>query len=180
MNILTIKTSGRGNESVSNQLIDEILKNFKKKIDVDIRDEDLTNLTFVNELQVKGELSDHTISYLENINWADTIVIGCPIYNFNVPGKLKSWFDQIVIAGKTFNYTSNGPVGLLSNKKAIVVYTSGGTGMNSEIDFATPWIKFVLNFIGINEISFVSADQVALNYSDSIKSAHQDIEKLFS
>src|SRR3546814_3466262 len=65
---------------------------------------------------------------------ADTLVIGCPIYNFAIPAPLKAWLDQICRARVTFTYSDNGPKGLLTGKRAIVVMTSGGTAVSGEID----------------------------------------------
>ena len=69
--------------------------------------------------------------------------------------------------------------GLLKNKKAYLVITSGGTKLNSEEDFLTPWLKFILNFFGIEKVDIISADQMALDYEKSISDAEEQIEKLF-
>ena len=81
------------------------------------------------------ELSDTLIAELEA---ADEIVIGMPIYNFAPPAALKAWADQVAVPGRTFSYSADGPKGLLEGKKAYVVVTSGGTQVDSPIDFATP------------------------------------------
>ena len=86
-------------------------------------------------------LSDTLIAELEA---ADTLVLGVPVYNFGVPAAFKAWIDLVARARKTFKYTENGPVGLLEGKKAYVVIASGGTPSGSEIDFATPYVKHVL------------------------------------
>ena len=88
------------------------------------------------------------------------MVIGSPIYNFGVPAKLKTWADQVARAGVTFKYTLNGPIGLLENKKAYVAIASGGTRVDSEIDFATPWLRQFLKFIGIDDVKVIFADQL--------------------
>ena len=101
-------------------------------------------------------LSDSLIAELEA---ADVITIGVPIYNFGVPASLKAWIDLVARARKTFRYTENGPEGLLTGKKAVVFVASGGTEVNSAIDFATPYIKHVLGFIGIHDVTIVAADR---------------------
>ncbi|MEM1302631.1 MAG: NAD(P)H-dependent oxidoreductase, partial [Pseudomonadota bacterium] len=83
---------------------------------------------------------------------ADILVLGVPIYNFSVPAAMKAWIDQIARAGITFQYTENGPKGLLTNKRAIVVIASGGTKSGSDIDFATDYIRHVMGFIGIDDV----------------------------
>lgn len=103
-------------------------------------------------------LSDELIAELES---ADEIVLGVPMHNFSIPGTLKLWIDQIARAGKTFSYTSAGPAGLLKNKKATLILASGGvyeagTPMAS-FDFAEPYLKRVLEFIGIADVHVIRA-----------------------
>ena len=100
------------------------------------------------------ELSDDLIAELRA---ADTIVIGLPVYNFGVPAALKAWIDLIARVGETFSYTENGPVGLLEGKRAVIAMASGGTQAGSPIDFATPYLRHVLDFVGITDVQLVSA-----------------------
>lgn len=118
-------------------------------------------------------LSDQLVAELET---ADTIVFGVPIYNFGVPAAFKAWIDLVARARKTFKYTENGPVGLLEGKKAYVVIASGGTASGSEIDFATPYVKHVLGFLGIHDVSVVAADQLMSTGDEKIAAARQSIE----
>ena len=66
----------------------------------------------------------------------------------------------------------------MKNKRAYLVITSGGTKLNSTEDFLTPWLKFILNFFGIEKVDVVSADQMALDYEKSMKEAEEQISKL--
>ena len=90
---------------------------------------------------------------------ADVWVIATPIYNFGVPASLKAWIDQIARARLTFRYTEQGPQGLLQGKKVYILVATGGTEVGSAIDFATPWLKFVLGFLGITDIEVIAADR---------------------
>jgi FMN-dependent NADH-azoreductase len=119
-------------------------------------------------------LSDELI---DELKWADTIIIASPIYNFSVPSALKAWVDHICRAGLTFNYTESGPVGLLSEKRAILAMTSGGVPVDSAIDFATPYLRQVFNFIGITEIQTVRADQ-QITTTDFMERAAEDIQNV--
>lgn len=119
--------------------------------------------------------SDHLVAEIEA---ADTLVIGLPIYNFGVPAAFKAWVDQIARAGRTFKYSASGPVGLLEGKKAYIVIASGGTKAGSEIDFATPYIRHVLGFIGITDVEIIAADQLALDPEATLKAANEAIEQL--
>ncbi|MCL4142967.1 UNVERIFIED_CONTAM: hypothetical protein GTU68_015964 [Idotea baltica] len=92
-------------------------------------------------------------------------VIANAIYNFSVPAALKAWIDLVARARETFQYTENGPVGLLQGKKAYVIVASGGTKVGSEIDFATTYLGHVLGFMGITDVKIVAADQLMLDPS---------------
>ena len=104
----------------------------------------------------KLSVSDTLINELET---ADILLIGLPIYNFGVPAALKAWIDQVCRARRTFAYSKNGPVGLLEGKRAIVVYVSGGTPIGSDIDFASNYVRHIMGFIGITDVTFVAADK---------------------
>jgi len=104
-------------------------------------------------------LSDNLVEELQN---TDTLVIATPIYNFGIPASLKAWIDLIARARLTFKYTENGPVGLLENKKAYVVIASGGVEVGGEYDFVSPYLKHVLGFIGITDVTIVNANTLNL------------------
>lgn len=104
------------------------------------------------------ELSDTLVGELQA---ADTIIIGTPIYNFTAPASLKAWMDLVARPGVTFTYSENGPKGLLEGKKVIVVVASGGTAIGSDYDYLTPHLRFFLGFIGITDVEFVNAAEVA-------------------
>ena len=101
--------------------------------------------------------SDEVVAELQA---ADTLVIATPLYNFNVPAALKGWADMVARVGVTFKYTDTGAVGLLENKKAIVVAASGGIPIGSEMDFASPWLRVFLGFIGISDVTILDVGDV--------------------
>ena len=141
-------------------------------------DEDWINANFTAEEERTPEQrarlaqSDALIAELEA---ADTLIIGVPVYNFAVPASLKSWIDHVARARKTFRYTESGPEGLLRGKKAYLVVASGGTAVGSEIDFATGYLKHMLGFIGIHDVTIVAADQLAVRAEESIAEAEGQI-----
>lgn len=102
-------------------------------------------------------LSDDLITEVEQ---ADVLVIGAPVYNFGIPVALKAWIDLVARARKTFRYTENGPEGLLSNKKVYVIYASGGTPMGSAQEFVTPYLKQALGFLGLTDITFIDSKEM--------------------
>ncbi len=104
---------------------------------------------------------------IAEIKEADTLLIAAPIYNFSVPAALKAWIDQIARVGVTFQYTENGPVGLLTDKRAVIVVASGGVPLGSDMDFATNYLRFVMGFIGITDVTIIAAD--GMNSDDGTK-----------
>ena len=120
-------------------------------------------------------LSDTLIGELKA---ADTIVIGLPVYNFGLPAALKAWVDLVARAGVTFTYTENGPQGLLNGKRVIIAMASGGTEANSAIDYATPYLRHVLGFMGLTDIELVHADKLAIDPEGTLKSAGEQVAAL--
>lgn len=120
-------------------------------------------------------LSDDLIAELKA---ADTLLIGVPVYNFGVPTGLKAWVDQVARAGVTFRYTEAGPEGLLTGKRAIIAYTSAGTPIGSEIDFASGYLRHILGFLGITDVSFVAADRLAMDRDAGLARAQDAMDKI--
>ncbi|GGC03606.1 FMN-dependent NADH-azoreductase [Pseudoduganella buxea] len=126
-------------------------------------------------------LSDQLV---DEVIAADVIVIGAPMYNFSVPSGLKAYIDQIARAGRTFKYTETGPVGLLTNKKVYIVTASGGVyseGPAAGYDFLATYLRAVLGFLGITDISFIRAEGVALGeqaLADTLAKSRSSIDEL--
>lgn len=114
---------------------------------------------------------------IHEIKQADTLLIGAPVYNFAVPGALKAWIDQVCRVGVTFQYTENGPVDLLTGKRAIVVMASGGMPIGSAADYASRYIRHVLGFIGISDLTIISADALGQDAADKVATASVEINK---
>lgn len=117
-------------------------------------------------------------AYLKEVQDADVLVIGMPIYNFAIGAPLKSWIDQIARAGISFRYTEAGPEGLLKGKRAIVAYSASGTPIGSDLDHASGYIRFMLNFFGISDVEFVAADRLVFDRDASLARASDDLDKL--
>ncbi|MFO1218026.1 MAG: NAD(P)H-dependent oxidoreductase [Burkholderiaceae bacterium] len=113
--------------------------------------------------------ADHSDALIAELAGADTLVIGLPMYNLGVPSMLKSWFDHVMRAGKTFRYTDAGPQGLLTGKKALVFATRGGRYAGTAGDVQTQYVRNVLGFMGITEVEFVYAEGLAMG--DAAKAA---------
>ena len=99
---------------------------------------------------------------IDELRQAETVVIGLPMYNFGVPSTLKAYFDHVARAGVTFRYTPDGPVGLLTGKKAYVFATRGGRHAGTASDLQTGFVRQFLGFIGIRDVEFIYAEGLAL------------------
>ena len=192
MKIYQIGSSARKKGSTSRALAKKVLDKIKKPSDeVIYRDLD-DEMLFVSGLTESGmkidekdqteehkkmfNLSDKLVSELKD---SDVIIISAPIYNYGPPATLKAWSDLAARVGETFKFRPDGRrEGLLKNKRAYLIITSGGTKLNSKEDFLTPWLKYILNFFGIEKVDVISADQMALDYEKSIKDAEAQIENL--
>lgn len=109
--------------------------------------------------QAAVALSDRLIAELER---ADLIVLGLPMYNFGVPSSLKAYFDYVARAGVTFRYTEEGAQGLLAGRGAIVFSTRGGNYAGTPNDTEARYVEQFLNFIGIAPVEFVYAEGLAI------------------
>lgn len=172
LNILHISSSLKGEASISRQLAADALAALEQRDgQVNIVHRDLAaGLPLIDEEWVaanytpaeqrstaqrdKLALSDELVAELAA---ADVVVIGAPIYNFSIPAVLKTWIDLIARAQLTFRYTENGPVGLLEDRKTYVIAPSGGVPVGSPADFATPYLRHALAFVGISDVAIVGA-----------------------
>ena len=190
--ILHIDASARGGESISRQLSRRVVERLSDLGPVQVTSRNVADgLPFVDADWVAANFTPtdartdaqrsklaFSDSLVEEIKRADTIVIGTPIYNFGVPATLKAWIDMVARAGLTFNYTETGPKGLLTGKRAVVLVASGGTPMGSEIDFATPYLKHALAFIGITDVTLIAADALGSDMDAKIRTANIKISEL--
>ena len=116
-----------------------------------------------NQAEIVTE-SDELIAELES---ADIIVMGLPMYNFGIPSTLKAWIDHVARAGKTFEYTESGPLGLLADRPVVIFAARGGLYKDTPRDTQSAYITHFLNFIGIRDIEFVYAE--GLNLGEDVR-----------
>jgi len=132
------------------------------------------------EQQAVIEYSDRLIDELQR---ADVVVLGLPMYNLGVPSMLKAYLDHVARAGVTFRYTTNGPVGLLKGKKAFVFAARGGMYQKTPFDTQTPYVRNLLGFLGITDVKFVHAEGLAISEErkrDALTQAEDAIDWLAS
>jgi len=167
MKLLHLDASVLGDNSVSRQLTAAVVAQFKSQIDglqVDYRDLDANPVPHLRSSSLAGvdaaEATDAE-QVMQQFLAADILVIGAPMYNFSIPSTLKAWIDRVAVAGRTFKYTENGPVGLAGGKRVIVVSARGGIYTDSSADFQEPFLRQVFAFMGIDNIEFVRAEGIA-------------------
>lgn len=192
--ILHINASIRGEESVSRGLSTALAEGLAAKSGSTVTTRDLSanDLPFVDaaifaangtpaesrtaEQHQLAAFADRLIAELQA---ADTIVLGVPIYNFGVPAIVKAWADLVAREGTTFAYTPDGPKGLLEGKKAYITVASGGTPVGSDMDFMTPWLTFFLGFLGIKDVQVIAADGImGAGGEAKIAAAHEKVVQL--
>jgi FMN-dependent NADH-azoreductase len=185
MKLLHIDASALGSHSVSRGLTQSIVAELTRAepgYTVSYRDlavEPLGHWSPVADANDPSSLLGQAL--LEEFLAADTIVIGAPMYNFGIPSQLKAWIDRIAVAGKTFQYTANGPEGLAKGKRVIIASSRGGiysAGPAAGLDFQEPYLRAVLGFLGITDIEFIRAEGVnmsAEHKTQVVEAAHAAI-----
>lgn len=123
---------------------------------------------------------DYSDKIIAEIQAADVIVIGVPLYNFGVPSTLKAYFDHIARAGVTFKYTETGPVGLLESKPVYVIATRGGVHKGQPTDTQSQFLSNFLGFVGLKDVHFIYAEglnmgQKELAFDQAKKVIEQEI-----
>lgn len=94
---------------------------------------------------------------------ADRIVFAVPVYNFTLPAQLKSYLDHVARAGVTFRYTPEGVAeGLVKGKQVFVLTARGGKAEGTPNDTMTPYLRQMLGFLGMNEVTFIAAEGMAM------------------
>lgn len=191
--ILRIDASARNAGSTTRQLTDQLVARLVEQgygAAVTQRDLALTPPALLNETWVGANFTDDaersddqraalaaSDELIAELEAADTIVIGVPVYNFAIPASLKAWVDLIARARRTFRYTETGPEGLLKGKKAFLVVASGGVPVGSDYDFATGYLRHVLGFVGITDVTIIEAGQQMMD-SEAVNRATAAIEEL--
>ncbi len=175
MKLLHIDTSIMSDQSVTRDLTAEIVSKHKsQQLDTEVIHYDLdsnpfsflSSTSFVDEKELA--ISEKAVNdFLES----DFLVIGAPMYNFSIPAQLKAWVDRIAVAGKTFQYTENGPVGLTKGKSVVIVSARGGvySGNLSYLDHQESYLKNIFIFLGFeeNDIEIIRAEGVNISPEDA-------------
>lgn len=190
--ILHIDSSARRDGSVSRALSGELADGLARKFAAQVTLRDLNDgLPKIDDAWIDANFtpsvkrsdaqrdvlspSRHLVSELEA---ADHIVIGLPLYNFAIPSALKMWIDQVSRPGLTFLAKPSGFIGLLEGKTAYLVVASGGTDVQGPIDFATDYLVHMMNFLGIQDVRIVSAMTMMTDPEQGLMTARQQIRDI--
>lgn len=199
MKLLHLDSSILGDASASRQLTREVVAAWQAStpgVEVTYRDlsadaiDHLAGSTLAAsgtpaELRNAAQQLEATLSanVLNEFLEADAVVIGAPMYNFSIPSQLRAWIDRVVVRGYTFRYGENGPEGLAGNKKVIIVSTAGGKHAGTPTAAAhEDYLKFVLGFVGIRDVTVVHAQGLAMGpavQEAAFASARAQIASLF-
>lgn len=193
LQVLELSSSGRQHGSITRQLSADLIAALEDRFGtVQTSHRDVSkNMPFVDEAWIEANFTPDedrtkkhfdTLSFsdelVEELKRADALVIGVPVYNFSISASLKAWIDMIARARSTFQYTENGPVGLLTGKKAYLVVATGGVPVGSPMDFATPYLRHALSFVGITDVEVIAADGVNSDKGEAMDRARAKIAKL--
>ena len=197
MNILQINSSARSNQSHSSRIAGEIvarLRHAHPDAALLLRDlghephpelgETALQALFTPAAERTAEQAERVAlddARIAEVQAADVLVLGVPMYNFGVPAQLKNWIDAIARAGVTFRYGANGAEGLLKGKKVIVALTRGGLYRNTPADTQVPYLRTVLGFLGMTDIEFIYAEGQAMGAASeqaAFASAREQIGEL--
>ncbi|MBU9610625.1 FMN-dependent NADH-azoreductase [Burkholderia multivorans] len=180
MKLLHVDSSILGQGSVSRDLSAEVVSTLRTRYpDLTVTHRDLVatpigHLTGAHLAAAQGAVVDETLksdldagqAALEEFLTADIVVIGAPMYNFGVPSQLKAWIDRLAVAGKTFSYGEQGPIGLCGGKKLIIASSRGGVFSEGTpaafLDHQETYLKALFGFLGITDITFIRAEGVAM------------------
>ncbi|NUU35786.1 FMN-dependent NADH-azoreductase [Pseudomonas sp. C2B4] len=176
--VLIIESSARQQDSVSRQLTQTFINQWKAahpKDEITVRDVAVNPVPHLDVNLLGGwmkpadQRSDLEQLSLERSNQltdellaADVLVMAAPMYNFAIPSTLKAWLDHVLRAGVTFKYTETGPQGLLSGKRAYVLTARGGIHAGAPSDHQEPYLRQVMGFIGIHDVTFIHAEGMNL------------------
>ncbi len=175
--ILYVKSSILGEHSASNAVVDALHAHWTQKHAgashvvrnlgvAALPHLDMATLGAMRSESAEAQAGAVTgLKVLQELLDADTLVLAAPMYNFGIPSTLKAWLDHVIHPGKTFQYGANGPEGLLKGKKAVLVLSTGGAyteGPAKSMDFVEPYLRAVLGFIGITDVTVVRAEAQAM------------------
>lgn len=202
MKMLAIDSSILGSYSATRELTKKFIELWQEKhpetelIYRDLNSEPINHLSGAILSAAQQNLNDLTPELAKEVRLsnllitefleADILVLGAPMYNFNIPSQLKAWIDRVVVAGRTFKYTEQGPQGLAGKKTVYIFSARGGVYFNNEamksFEHQESYLTSVFHLVGITDLQFIRAEGVNLGpdaRKQSLLMAHQGVNELF-
>ncbi|GFM79695.1 FMN-dependent NADH-azoreductase 3 [Pseudomonas cichorii] len=192
--VLIIESSARQQDSVSRQLTQQFISQWKNSHpgdEITVRDLAIDPVPHLDATLLGGWMKpaeqrtaieqaalERSNLLTDELIAADVLVLAAPMYNFTIPSTLKAWFDHVLRAGVTFKYGETGPQGLLTGKRAFVLTARGGIYAGSNNDHQEPYLRQVLGFVGIHDVSFIHAEGLNMGGEFSEKGLNQAIARL--
>jgi len=172
--VLIIESSARQQDSVSRQLTQQFISQWQAAHPADqitVRDLAINPVPHLDSTllggwmkpaeqrnEIEQQALERSNQLTDELVAADVLVLAAPMYNFAIPSTLKAWFDHVLRAGVTFKYGETGPQGLLIGKRAYVLTARGGIYAGSSLDHQEPYLRQVLGFVGIHDVTFIHAE----------------------
>jgi len=172
--VLIIESSARQQDSVSRQLTQQFISQWQAAHPADqitVRDLAINPVPHLDSTLLGGWMKpaeqrneieqlalERSNQLTDELVEADVLVLAAPMYNFAIPSTLKAWLDHVLRAGVTFKYGETGPQGLLTGKRAYVLTARGGIYAGSSLDHQEPYLRQVLGFVGIHDVTFIHAE----------------------
>ena len=191
--ILKLNSSCKNKNSYSKELTEKMVNELVSNTSgAEVIDRDLTksSLPFLNgsiieaistpetkRTQQQKDVLAISDTLIHELQKADIYVIGVAMYNFAPPSVLKAWADLVARSGVTFRYTNKGPVGLLENKTAYIMISTGGTKVGGPLDYASTWMQSFLNFMGICNVKIIPLDCVDQKKPEMVGLIEEEIKK---
>ena len=174
--VLIIESSARQQDSVSRQLTQQFISQWQaahpaEADQITVRDLAINPVPHLDSTllggwmkpaeqrnEIEQQALERSNQLTDELVAADVLVLAAPMYNFAIPSTLKAWFDHVLRAGVTFKYGETGPQGLLTGKRAYVLTARGGIYAGGSLDHQEPYLRQVLGFVGIHDVTFIHAE----------------------
>ncbi len=191
--LLVLRTSINGAQSVSNQMLDELIAQARAKwpdthvVARDLAANPVPMLTPETVAAIRAGVTETAAQVaadalanelIEELKAADYIAIGLPRYNFHVPSQFKAYVDYIARPRVTFRYGANGPEGLLPNVPVYAFVASGGVYTTAESDPLSAWVRQVLGFVGLHQVELIHTEGVAMDAAAAMNQTRERIRTL--
>jgi len=193
--ILYIKANPKNTEeSYTLKIAEEFLKRYKRRgdslvvVELDLYREGLKHVDAKGMDKIFSQNKNNLTEYADNFIKFDKYIVAAPMWNLSIPSILKTYIDHITVAGKTFKYTKNGPVGLLKNKKIMHITSRGGIyskGPGADFEMGDRYLRTIFAFMGVEDfhtLAFestgaITPEEVERNFEVLLNNIDEHVEK---